>query len=297
MSDTPRPGRAERRILDASLQTRAMTWVMGVMLFLTVLAAAMGFGMANAARAIDADLSGRLTVQIVTADADTRTRAARAMAQMLRVLPMVAAVRPVDEARLAEQLRPWLGDAGLSGDLPIPAMIDVDLKRASPSAIADVERAVRAFDSDARVDAHADWIAPVRRLIASFGGLALGVVLLTAGATLFVVVLTARAGLEAHRGTIDVMHILGSTDVQVARLFQRRIGVDTLLGGLIGSAAALALVLVLQRQFAAIGSQLLSGGGLAPVDWTLLLALPLIFAALAMLAARWTVLRALGKMP
>lgn len=297
MNDTRRPNRAERRILDASLQTRAMTWVMGVMLFLTVLAGAMGLGMTNAARAMDADLSGRLTVQIVEADAATRTRGAKAMADMLRALPMVSAVRPVDQARLVEQLRPWLGDAGLSGDLPIPAMIDVDLDRSSSSATADVERAVRSFDRNARVDAHADWIAPVRRLIASVAGLALGVVVLTAGATLFVVILTARAGLEAHRGTIDVMHILGSTDVQVARLFQRRIGTDTLLGGLIGGAAALALVLLLQRQFAAIGSQALSSGGLAPVDWTLLLGLPLLFAALAMLAARWTVLRALGKMP
>ena len=32
----------------------------------------------------------------------------------------------VDRARLAELLRPWLGDAGLDPDLPMPAMIDVD---------------------------------------------------------------------------------------------------------------------------------------------------------------------------
>ena len=52
-----------------------------------------------------------------------------------------------------------------------------------------------------------------------------------AAATAAVVVLAARAGLEAHRATIEVMHMLGSTDVQVARLFQRRIARDAAIGG------------------------------------------------------------------
>ena len=51
--------------------------------------------------------------------------------------------------------------------------------------------------------------------------------------------LAARAGLDTHRDTIEVLHMLGSTDLQVARLFQRRIAFDTLLGGAVGTAAAL----------------------------------------------------------
>ena len=43
--------------------------------------------------------------------------------------------------------------------------------------------------------------------------------------------LAARSGLDTHRDTIDVLHMLGSTDVQIARLFQRRIAFDTLFGG------------------------------------------------------------------
>ena len=48
-----------------------------------------------------------------------------------------------------------------------------------------------------------------------------------AAATTAVVLLAARAGLETHRDTIAILHMLGSTDVQVARLFQRRIALDT----------------------------------------------------------------------
>ena len=42
--------RSDRRLLDDGRATRAMRWVMAVMLFLTVLAAALGLATAGAAR-------------------------------------------------------------------------------------------------------------------------------------------------------------------------------------------------------------------------------------------------------
>ena len=41
---------SERRVLDEAGGVRAMTWVMAIMLFLTMLAAALGLGTAGAAR-------------------------------------------------------------------------------------------------------------------------------------------------------------------------------------------------------------------------------------------------------
>jgi hypothetical protein len=42
-----------------------MTWIMAIMLFLTVLAGALGLGMFAATAQLDRQLAGRLTVQIV----------------------------------------------------------------------------------------------------------------------------------------------------------------------------------------------------------------------------------------
>jgi cell division transport system permease protein len=80
----------------------------------------------------------------------------------------------------------------------------------------------------------------------------------------------------------------------VARLLQRRIARDTLLGGAIGTLAALALVALFQARLALTGSEVLGGATLAPVDWTLLVLLPIGFALLATVATRMTVLRTLG---
>ena len=286
---------ADRRLLDESRGTRAMMWIMAIMLFLTVLAGALGLGTRGAAALLDRQLAGRLTVQIVEPVETKRLdQAARALAA-LRSSPRVTRAVEVDRAKLATLLRPWLGADGADPDLPIPAMIDVDLGIASDAAVAQVTAAVRAVAPSARVDRHESWMSPVRDFMGMVTWLAAAVVLLMAAATAAVVILAARAGLETHRATIEVLHMLGSTDVQVARLFQRRIAIDTLFGGMIGTVVAIGVVALVGLQLAALGSDLLAGLTLGTRDWIVLGGLPVAFALLATLAARQAVLGTLGR--
>lgn len=287
--------RPHHRWLDDGQRTRAMVWIMAIMLFLTVLAGALGFGMAGAGRSLERQLAGRLTVQVIEADATRRDANARALVERIRAIPGVKQVVEVDRARLAELLRPWLGDAGLDAELPMPAMIDVDLTSGDPTLIGRVRQTALAVSPAARVDQHAQWLSPVAGFIATLTWAAAGLVLLMATATAAVVLLAARAGLDTHRDTIAVLHMLGSTDTQVARLFQRRIALDTLVGGIIGTVAALGAVWLLGRQSAGLGSELLGNVALAEADWVLLALVPFAFALLAMGAARVAVLRTLGR--
>lgn len=285
----PAPG--ERRLLDEGRRTRAMLWVMAVMLFLTVLAAALGLGMGHATRALDQQLAGRLTVQVTDGVQARRQAGAETAVAAARTLPGVTRAELVPPAELRELLAPWLGEEGADASLPLPAMVDVDT--AESANVAAIESALARAVPGARIDRNARWLSPVSRLLGSLGWLAVALVALLAGATASMVVLTARTGLDTHRATIDVLHMLGTSDVQIARLFQRRVALDTLLGGALGAAAAMAVVALIAAQAAALGSEALAGAALLPTDWLLLAALPILFAALAMLAARLTVLGAL----
>ena len=91
-------------------------------------------------------------------------------------------------------------------------------------------------------------------------------------------------------------HLLGGTDGQIARIFQRSIGFDAVLGGAVGLAFGLGAILLLGRQFAALGSGMVAGGGLGWIDWLLIAAIPLAGVVIAMFTARWTVLAALSRM-
>jgi len=89
---------------------------------------------------------------------------------------------------------------------------------------------------------------------------------------------------------------MGATDVQVARLFQRRIALDALFGGAVGLAAASLVLLAIGNRVGALGSELLGSAGLPLVSWLILVALPVGGVVLATLVARMTILRALGKL-
>jgi cell division transport system permease protein len=284
---------AERRVLDEAGGLRAMTWVMAIMLFLTMLAAALGLATAGAARLLDRQLAGRLTMQIVDGDPVRRDAVAARVLAALRAMPTVSKATPVDRADLTRLLQPWLGSDGADPQLPVPAMIDVDLADQDAAAAVRVAAAVRRLNPLVRVDRHESWMSPVNDVMRSLTMLALALVLLMASATAAVVVLAARAGLETHRETIAVMHMLGSTDLQVARLFQRRIALDAAIGSVGGGVMAMLVVAFIGIRLHGLGSELLGGVTLGGVDWVVLALLPFAFVVLATLAARVTIVRAL----
>ena len=277
---------AERRLLPGGRLQGPTPYVIAIMIFVMVVIAAAGLALANTAGKVAEGVENRFSVQI----ADGAAKLPLAV-RVLHGAPGVAAVRPVPEAEMRQTLERWLGPAGAQADLPLPALIDVDLKPgASPQAIAKrVETAV----PGARFVAHSAMLAPMLRAMHSLTWLAFALVFLIALATAAAVVLAARGALDTNRSTIEVMHGIGATDAQVARLFQRKIALDSLTGGLAGAAAA-GLVLLLVAGGRAVWMEDFAGGPLLDLSDLLLLAsLPLIGALVATLVARQAVLRAL----
>jgi len=71
---------------------------------------------------------------------------------------------------------------------------------------------------------------------------------------------------------------------------------DAAFGGLVGFALGAGAVWLLGRQFAALDSGMVSGGGLALSDWLIIGAIPLAGVALALITGRITILMALRRM-
>jgi cell division transport system permease protein len=290
-----RPSAADRRLLPEGRLAGPMPWVIAIMMFLTILAAAAGIALAGSARNLGKDLDARLTVQLLEPNAGLRDAQASQILIGLRRLAVVKTAEAVPQTQLAALLEPWLGSEGLDGDLPLPLLIDVELKRTAAPDIAVVRELVVMIAPAARIDQQAQWLQPLSNLLKSLIWLAIGLVTLMTVATSAAVVLAARAALNTHRATIDVLHLLGSSDSQIAGLFQRRIALDALFGGLAGLLLALIVILLIGDRMRAIGSELLGSAGLGWGGWLLLLTLPLIGALLSTLSARITVLRALRQ--
>ena len=296
MNGKRRFGAAERGLLPEGRVAGPMPWVIAIMMFLTVLAAAAGLGLAGAATRLHDQIGSRVTIQVVEANPQVRQQQAQAAVAAVRPLPGVIDVRQVPQEEIQDLLEPWIGAGGLEGDLPVPALIDVDLTAEGRAGLDRMRAVIAAVAPAARVDDNAQWLAPLASLIGALKWLAAGLVILMVGATAATVVLAARAALDTHRGTIEILHLMGATDVQVARLFQRRIALDALFGGLVGFILAGMVLIAIGRRVSALGSELLGSAAIPPLGWAVLLSLPAFGVILAMLVARLTILRALGRM-
>ena len=287
----------ERQLIPDGRFTGPMPWVMAIMLFLSLLAAAAALALVHAASQGSESLSRQATVQILEDDPGARLSQQQQVASRLRQQPGISDVNIVPESEARALLEPWLGDVAEDSDIPVPALIDLEFSAAPDRArLTALRQDVSRIAPSVRIDGNAQWLQPWFDLVYSMLWVALAIVLLLLFATSATVALAVRGALNTHKSTIEIMHMMGGTDLQVARLFQRRVALDALFGGALGLALAVVVILLLGERVAALEPGLLSGASVPLYGWPLLLLIPVAVTALSMAMARWTVLSTLKKM-
>ena len=296
LPERPR-GRAAARLLPPAKLTGPIPWVIAILIALVVLAAAGGLALRNLATSASAGLSAAVSVQVIEPNPDLRPARGAEAAKLLSGIEGVSSVRVVPDAELVAMLEPWLGEGATSGDVPIPALIDVEFSRkAGPAEIARIEAALKDKVPGARVDAQGDFLRPVNDALAALQWLALGLAVLVALATAAAVWLAARNAFAGARDTVEIMHLLGASRRQITAVFLRDVLREAAAGALMGAGLGVAAVWLLGQQFAALGSGMVSGGGLMLADWLVIGAIPVAGVLLAMVTARITIAYALKAM-
>jgi cell division transport system permease protein len=277
----------ERRLLGAEARRAPTPWVIAIMSFSIMLIAATGLALANTASVLTRAIESRYALEVPGGGSDLN-----ALVSALRASPGITSVEAVSEGAMRKTLERWLGPAANSSDLPVPALVNFDVR---PGAdLAAVQKRAQAIAPAARIVAHRDSVGPLLHSLVVLQVVAFGLVLLLSAAAAAAVVLAARSALETHRFTIDVMHGIGATDLQVTHLFQRKIAIDALIGSVTGGIAAAAVLLLLAGG-ATFAGDLTGGATLNIGDLLLLALLPLALTALATWVARTAVLRALRE--
>lgn len=276
---------------------RALPWMMAFMVYLGALAVAGFLVVQQLASGWEQGLVGVVTVQLppagVGADGGVSDDVL-AVLGVLRATAGVARADPVSDDEMRDLLSPWLGGTGMSGDLPLPRLIDVHLTPGASLDMTTLQQRLSKVVPAALVDDHGSSLAALRSLATTIKAVSIAVIASVAFATMGTVLVVTLAGIAIHGDTIEVLHLIGADDSFVARQFTVPVLRYALVGGIIGCAAAIASLLALER----IGADLVSGMvfelSLAPAQWAALSAVPVVAAVLALVTARVTVHRALA---
>ncbi len=285
-----------RFLPSENVHGRLLPWVIAVMVFLAGLAMLAALGLQMTAHTWHEGLSRSLTVQVINTDKAERDREVAAALDALRATPGIEAASEETGEQVAALLEPWLGKGNVGPDLPIPALIDVRLAEDASVDVAALGETLAKVAPSAKVDAHERWLADLlvlMRIVQWVSGMIVGLVGL---ATVAIIVFATRAGLAAHRETVEIVHMMGATDTAIAGAFQWRflwVGIKGAIIGLIGLGAGMAVIhYINQRLEGALLPQLVP----PPEVLASLLVLPVIAGLLTMLTARFAVMRALADM-
>jgi cell division transport system permease protein len=277
---------AERRLLGFSRLAGPTPWVIAIMSFSIMLIAATGLALANTAGVLSRAIETRYALEVPGGgNLD-------ALMSVVRSSPGITAAEAVPENEMRRTLEKWLGPAAQSRELPVPALINFDV--AQGANLRRIEQRAAAIAPGARIVAHRDSVSPLLHSLTLLQAVAFGLVLLLSAAASAAVVLAARGALDTYRFTIEVMHGIGATDLQVTHMFQRKILIDAFIGSLAGGLAAAAVLLLLAGG-AAFAGEFTGGATLGLRDLVILALLPLALTALATWVARIAVLRALRQ--
>src|SRR3954470_3475982 len=151
--------RAERRLLGGGRLRGPTPWVIAIMSFSIMIIAASGLALANTARLLTNAIEARYSVEVPGGGRDLGT-----LLQTVKSAPGVVSATAVSESEMRRTLERWLGPAAASDELPVPALINFDVR---PGAkLAAIQQRAEAIAPGAHLAAHRDSVAPLLHSLA-----------------------------------------------------------------------------------------------------------------------------------
>lgn len=277
------------------VQDLLLVFVTAVLCFFACLAVIGALGANRAAAGWTAQLKSSATVIVRPGPAEGVDAAAERAAETLAGVKGVREASALERSKAEALVRPWLGEGAGLAELPLPRLVTVEFDPDRPPPPGALQQALKTAGVDATVDDHSRWIKDIVRGGELARAAAAGLAALVVLSAFAVIAFATRAGLDARREIIEVLHLTGAEDRFIVALFQNRLAEIAAMAGALGAAGA-ALAAALLR---------LAGGGegiipVLPIAWSDLLAVlpaPLIAAAVAAAAARFTAFRLIGRLP
>lgn len=276
--------------------TKLLPWAMMIMVYLSVLSAASSILLHTGFDEWASSLQGRITVQITGEDNSVIVAEALEIQNELRKTPGIATVRILSESEISALLEPWLGAGNVTDDLPIPAMLDVETTSTGYVNLDALESKLKTISENVYLDDHARWLGHFMRLASTVEYTALGVLVMILIASICIVIFGTKSSMAEHKGTIEIMHLMGAQDQMIARAYQNRFMSYGLKGGIGGLLLGLITIYILFLMVKNISAGLVEMPTFPFLVMSVLVVFPIVFAFITMLTARVTVMRELGRM-
>ena len=276
--------------------SRYLPWIFAVMAYLACLAFAALLVLHGTGARWDQTGATSFRVQILPMANRATEGDVAAAAHLLEAMPGVAQVRALSRAESLSLLEPWFEpDSGLES-LPVPRLIEVAAQKGVTLDIPALRDRLVARVPSALIDEPRTVSAERRGLGKPLEAVVALVTFLIFAATVVIVVFTTRMALTVHRDVVELLHLVGAHDRDIARVFQAHALSLGVRGGFLGLVLACGTLVALYFGAERLDIPYLTRLEVDPWFLGLIAAVPLVASLIAMLSARLTALRVLGRL-
>jgi cell division transport system permease protein len=233
-----KPKGNETSLLAAgSIAGRSLVIVVAIMTFLASLTAGTVELVASASSNWRADIARESTIQIRPRQGrNIETDVERAII-LSKTYPGIESVRVYTKAESERLLEPWLGTGLDIGELPVPRLIELKV-RGTPD-FTTLRRQLASEVPSATLDDHRLWIQRLGTMANAMVIIGIIIMFLVLIATALAIAFATRGAMAGNRHIIEVLNLVGASDVFIAKEFQKHFLRLGLKGGAIGGGSAM----------------------------------------------------------
>lgn len=283
---------ANRWFLSARASSTSLFVAVGVMCYLAAMTLGTSLLLLHVTNDWTQEISSRASMRVdVLRGRDTRA-AARQVAEMARQDDNILEAALLSREKVDALLKPWLGAEASGENFDLPVLVDLHLRvfdaQALDRLLQDIARQVPGVS----LETHDTWRERLARTRHWMLAIAFTALSLIAAVTVMVILLATHVTFANNRSAVELLHLLGARDGDIARAGCKRILTPCLCASVAATFLALATFEALMR--IGTGNPLFETAANRGIYAGWLLLVPVAGIAIAMIGARITLMRNLA---
>ena len=276
-----------------------LAWIAMLMTFVAALTLFASMSLSNIISHWNAVISGSLTIQQPTYDLNGVNRSEEAINELENIKELltqqsfVESFNVLDDTQMENLMAPWLGDLSQLNDLPIPYLIDVQLKKDASFSLDMLKSEINTVAPYAKIDSHRIWLSHLIDLVKGIQRSIFLIIVLLILTTAFTVIYTTRSTLLVQESTLSLLQLMGAKDFSIAFGVASNSFSKGFWGAVMGLLLSFPIVGIVVTLVDSQPDSLFHQGALTSIQWGVILLLPMIVALLSFITALLTALRKL----
>jgi len=271
-----------------------LPWVIGIMACMATLFLCLGVTVGGWIVDRSSTYGNSFTVNIPANTEDLPARV-EDIKKALDHMAGINQISQVNEEKLRDMLKPWLGNAEAVEALPLPVVLEVTTEETAFIDYKSIQSRLNKIVTGTEIDAHESWVASFSNFSAALRAIMTALAVVIIGGLALMIAFTSRASLKLHARTVNLLHSIGAEDSYIMRQFQHEAFLVTLRGTIPGCIIAGTAYWMAGSYMSSLQSSMLPPLVMKYSHIALLIMMPLACGVIAWVAARISVIKQLQR--